>query len=256
MDFAKLVTDYLNQRTEGDPSFIVSEEALAFVDIMRADDMDRRASNVETQTSADARGEPTNEEITSEVLSDPTTEDHPDADSIPFTSEPEQDTEPVAPISRVAPEDPDATGSFSEAGQDTEPAEIFSSQDSPELPPLNSPQTPPELPSQPSPIFTEDGPQAATNDALREEGVRVEENSGLRSETTTIAPESMPDFDALLRQFDSEYKAPDPPAGDADLIPEADEIPDDEPLQNTTEFAESMMSEILSTHLSYDRRGA
>ena len=96
---------------------------------------------------------------------------------------------------------------------------------------------------------------------LREEGVKVIEHPGLHGETTIIAPDSMPEFAELLLKVDRDYKPPDKPAGDAELfgqldhLPEVDDEPMSPPLTSTTEHAESMMSEMLSSMLSLDRRG-
>lgn len=309
MDFAKLVTEYMNQRTEGDPSFIVSEESIAFVDLMRADDMDRRASSVESQTSSDTRGEPSSEEITSESKSSSVSESYSEAD--PFTPQdsPEVITTPASPYSDIAlggnqdagvisnmPEadtEPSPGSVFTEDSQQSQPSQVFSedtqapepsqvftedpqqsepssvftedhestepssafTEDSPQSEP--SPQvTEDQQPAEPAAVFTEDGNQAAPNGALQEEGVAVTEHVSSNSNTTIIAPQSMPDFESILQSFDRDYRPPDPPAGDLDVIPTEDEPEPSEPLQNTTEFCEAMMSEILSTHLAYDRRGA
>jgi len=257
MDFAKLVTEYMNQRTEGDPSFIVSEESLAFVDLMRADDMDRRASNVEPSTNAEARGEPSSEEVANEAKSSPVSESHSGAEPSTSSESPEVITAPASPFSDVAlggnqdagvlsdmPEaetEPSPSSVFTEDGQQSEPAAATSeSQQSPE----------------PAAVFTEDSDQAAPNSSLQEEGVMVKEHVTSKSETTILEPPSMPDFESLLQSFDRDYHPPDPPAGDLDMIPQEEDPEPSEPLQNTTEFCESMMSEILTTHLAYDRRGA
>jgi hypothetical protein len=339
MDFAKLVTDYLNQRTEGDPSFIVSEESIAFVDLMRADDMDRRASSVEPSTSASARGEPSNEDVAGESRHDSVSESHTDASPSTQEESPQIITTPASPFTDVAlggnqdagvisdiqepdvsplvlsaftedGQSPEPSSAFSESQPSFEPSEVFtedSDQANPivaiqddsdvatepkspssdnyqqefspynlELIPEDSENTEPSSafsessppsepssvfseslpPSEPSSVFTEDGIPAAANSALRDEGVTVREYVTSKSETVILEPPSMPDFESLLQSFDRDYHPPDPPAGDTDMIPEEEDPEPSEPLQSTTEFCESMMSEILSTHLAYDRRGA
>lgn len=81
---------------------MVSDEALAFVDIMRRDDMDRRASDVLPATSADERGEPTSEEITSEVVQDSQSETGADAESSELFQESGDETTPAETVSEVA----------------------------------------------------------------------------------------------------------------------------------------------------------
>tara|TARA_R110000868_G_scaffold33142_1_gene120679 strand:- start:267 stop:1040 length:774 start_codon:yes stop_codon:yes gene_type:complete len=257
MDFAKLVTDYLNQRTEGDPSFIVSEESIAFVDLMRADDMDRRASSVESNTSADARGEPSAEEVTDESRRDSVSESHSDAQASSPEESPEVITTPASPFTDVAlggNQDAGVLSDMQEAETEPSPSSVFSEDGQQSQPAAATSES--QQSSEPAAVFTEDGNQAAPNSSLQEEGVTVREHITSKSETTVLEPPSMPDFETLLQSFDRDYRPPDPPAGDTDMIPQEEDPEPSEPLQNTTEFCESMMSEILSTHLAYDRRGA
>jgi len=257
MDFAKLVTEYMNQRTEGDPSFIVSEEAIAFVDLMRDDDMDRRASSVENQTSSDARGEPSNEEVAGESKNDAVSEAHPEASPEVFNESAEVITTPASPYSDIAlggNQDAGVISNMPDNDTSSEPVSVFT-EDSQSVDPSDA-FSESQSAAAPASVFTEDGNQAAPNDALREEGVTVKEHVSSNSNTTMLAPPTMPDFESLLQSFDRDYHPPDPPAGDRDLIPNEEDLEPSEPLENTTEFCESMMADILSTHLAYDRRGA
>ncbi len=106
---------------------MVSDEALAFVDIMRRDDMDRRASDVLPATSADERGDPTSEEITSEVVHDPQSETGADAELSDLFQESGDETTPAETVSEVAlgTEPLLAVSSESDASP-TQDAQIFS----------------------------------------------------------------------------------------------------------------------------------
>jgi hypothetical protein len=360
MDFARFVQDYLNQKTEGDPSFMVSEESLAFVDLMRKDDMDRRASQVRQQTNANERGEQDQDSVTQEVKAEPASETGESAETNTdlFQQEQEVITTPAVPVSEVAlgteplqasisdSEQAEAADLFQEDGNQPEPAALFTEsgsdteasqrtsdegvdaepaqqESSPELTsdpnPREasaelsaeamqvfqesnelSPDSPPEQQSdatidaeavpamftesdetesnpsvtetgpdpasesatseagtnaEPPEIFTSTGQAAAPNSSLQEEGARVTEIVSSSSEVTIVAPEGMSDFDAMLRKFDSDYKAPDMPIGDDLEFPEIQEEPESGDLQNTSEFAETMMAGFTRDLLQFERRG-
>jgi hypothetical protein len=257
MDFAKLVQDYFNQKTEGDPSFMVSEESLAFVDLMRKDDMDRRASAVREQTNASERGEQDQESVTEEANNRPSSDSGDDADPSTAIFEGSQEviTSPAVPVSEVAlGTDPlQATISDNDPAQ---PAEVF--QESEQSPESSIDQTPPPEANTASPheVFTEDGQQAATNEQLRQEGAQVTEIPNLSGDTTIIAPEGMPDFDQMLKRFDGDYRPPSDPIGDDLEFPEIDEEPPTEELQSTSEYAESMMTGFSESLEQFERRAS
>lgn len=318
---------------------MVSEESLAFVDLMRKDDMDRRASAVRQQTNANERGEQDQASVTEEANNQPSSGSGEDADpntGIFEESQQEIITTPAVPVSEVAlgaeplqaslsdHENAQPADAFQESTSPAEVAEVF--QESGQTPQSAIEQNPPseanaasphsvfaeggpdisvneqaseadrsiaqpeeslqesgrpaevadvfqesgkppessirqDLPSQadassPHQVFTEDGQQAATNEQLRQEGVQVTEIPNLSGETIIVAPEGMPDFDQMLKRFDSDYRPPSNPVGDDLEFPEIEEEPPTEELQNTSEFAESMMSGFSESLEQFERRGA
>jgi chemotaxis protein histidine kinase CheA len=258
MDFAKFVQDYLNQKTEGDPSFMVSEESLAFVDLMRKDDMDRRASAVREQTNPNERGEQDQISVTEEANNQPSSDTGDAADpSTAVFEESQQEviTSPAVPVSEVALGTDPLQATISD-NDPAEPAEVF--QESGNTPQSAIEQNPPPEANAASPhqVFTEGGQQAATNEQLRQEGAQVTEIPNLSGETTVIAPEGMPEFDQMLKRFDSDYRPPSNPIGDDLEFPEIDEQPPSEELQNTTELAESMMTEFSDSLEQFERRAS
>jgi len=132
---------------------MVSAESLAFVDLMRRDDMDRRASQVKQAMSSDERGEPTHEDVSDSGVQESTSDAGDDSESVQEFQEQHEDTTPAEPVSEVgdesgaeqsysedfAPADPlvavqesgeqsEPFTGISEAGDDTESAEIFQEQ--------------------------------------------------------------------------------------------------------------------------------
>lgn len=250
---------------------MVSEESLAFVDLMRKDDMDRRASAVREQTNANERGEQDQESVTEEANNKPSSDSGSDADpSTAIFDESQQEviTSPAVPVSEVAlGTDPlQATISDNDPAQ---PAEVFQESDRPaevtevfqesgQSPESSIDQTSPSEANAASPhqVFTEDGQQAGANEQLRQEGAQVTEIPNLSGDTTIIAPEGMPEFDQMLKRFDSDYRPPSNPIGDDLEFPEIDEEPPSENLQSTSEFAESMMTGFSDSLEQVERRKA
>ena len=327
---------------------MVSEESLAFVDLMRKDDMDRRASAVREQTNPNERGEQSQESVTEEANNRPSSDSGDDADPSTSVFEESQEviTSPAVPVSEVAlgtdplqatisdnspaeqvdafqeSEKPtEASTALQESASQAELAEVFQESSSPAEPPEvfqesgrpteataasqelgseaeasgapqesvaaaeaatalqdagnaaeladvfqeteQAPQTsisqnePLEAVSaSPHQVFTENGQQAATNEQIRQEGAQVTEIPNLSGDTTIIAPEGMPEFDQMLKRFDSDYRPPSKPIGDDLEFPEIDDQPPSEELQSTSEFAESMMAGFTESLEQFERRGA
>jgi len=263
---------------------MVSEESLAFVDLMRKDDMDRRASAVREQTNPNERGEQDQESATEEVHNKPSSDSGDDADpSTAVFDESQQEviTSPAVPVSEVAlgtdplqatisDNDPAQPAEiFQESDRPAEVAEIFQESDRPaevaevfhessQSPETAIDQGPPSEANAASPhqVFTEDGQQAGANEQLRQEGAQVTEIPNLSGDTTIIAPEGMPEFDQMLKRFDSDYRPPSNPIGDDLEFPEIDDEPPTENLQSTSEFAESMMTGFSESLEQLERRGA
>lgn len=283
MDFAKFATEYLNQQTEGDPSFMVSDEALAFVDLMRRDDLDRRATQASQATNPNDRGEPTHEEVSDSVIqrSQSIPGDEPESTE-PF-QEQSEDTMPAAPASEVAlrpdtlqasdslfnqsslasPQDAAAAESFRESGVGAESSEAVRD-DGPE-PELANQFSADSLPTDSElaaidQLFSSAANSSVALDAqfanqsLQDEGVTVTEINSGHNETVILQPESLPDFNAMLRSFDKNYRPPDPQVGDNIEIPSPPDLSDSEPMESSTEFAESMVAEMSEDFLNSSRR--
>ena len=328
---------------------MISDEALAFVDLMRKDDLDRRAGNVSRATNADERGEPSHEDVVEQSLQEPQSESGESAESLPVFQETNEDSLPATPVSEVAlGAEPlqaaseqfdlaDAVTATQEDGQPSEPSQALqdtgddavldalfsqpeqirldsqasqvvselseqaepsnpateqgedaraavgdSEETSPAIPAVfeqqSGEQSLPSVPvqeqgedavgsnseqqdrqllsSEAAELFSESGAQADTNAALAEEGVRITSIGNLSGETTILQPESMPDFEAMLRSFDRDYRPPDPPAGDDIQIPPPPDLSDSEPMQSSTEFAERMVAGMSDEYLAGNRRKA
>jgi len=249
---------------------MVSEESLAFVDLMRKDDMDRRASAVREQTNANERGEQDQASVTEEANNQPSSGSGEDADpNLGVFEESQQEiiTTPAVPVSEVAlgaeplqasisdHENAQPADAFQESNNPAEVAEVF--QESGQTPQSAIEQNPPSdaTAATPHQVFTEDGQQAGTNEQLRQEGAQVTEIPNLSGETIIVAPAGMPEFDQMLKRFDSDYRPPSNPVGDDLEFPEIDEEPPTEELQNTSEFAESMMTGFSESLEQFERRG-
>jgi len=144
---------------------MVSDEALAFVDIMRRDDMDRRASDVLPATNADERGDPTNEEVTSEAVQNSKSETGADTELSELFQESGDETTPAETVSEVAlgTEPLLAVSSESEASLDSTQQESQSTQPDSE----NSPASPEEAISDDTELLFDEStmpPQDALNE--------------------------------------------------------------------------------------------
>lgn len=100
--FKQFAADQTSQRAENDPAFAFSEEAQAFLDHQRNEDLDSRAAAVREQTSADDRGEPSLSETADEAVSSPVATDGPDASPAEVTQQEEVITAPAEVFSDVA----------------------------------------------------------------------------------------------------------------------------------------------------------
>lgn len=246
---------------------MVSEESLAFVDLMRKDDLDRRAGNVAQATRPDERGELAHEDIVDKDIQISTSEDGEVAEALNLFQETTEDSLPATPVSEVAlsPESLQAASELFDQASAESPTQDQGedSQPSPAVQEQNSDAAIDALFSQPeqlrlspelSQLYSEEGQQTATNEALAQEGVRVIDIPNASGETTILQPESLPDFEAMLRSFDRDYRPPEPPSGDSIEIPPPPDMSDSDPIQNSTEFAEQMIAGMSSEYLSMSRR--
>lgn len=265
MDFANLVQNYLSQKSEGDPSFMISEEALTFVDLMRSDDMDRRASQVPEQTNADVRGEPTLHDLTEEPLTEAVSSPHSPAESTePFQSPPE-DTTPASAVSEVAlgaellqafqdpGNDAESAGPFSESTATAEPIDkLQTDQDEADPSGVFSQEATPQSEPEVAPEFTQqDQPQEQLNSLISEEGIQSFQSTNAYNETTILYPEDT-NFEALLRDYDRDVHPPDPAAGDVFMFT-PDDVPNVESPESSSEYAEKMISHMSQQFLELER---
>lgn len=236
---------------------MVSEEAIAFVDLMRADDLDRRAGMASQATNPNERGEPTHEETTESVWQDATTSDGESADVPLFAQQNESETPtPAAPVSEVAL----GTDTLQASSEEGESASPIQTQESESLEAFTSPgfQEPGED-SRALALFSESSQNATANTpepTLESEGATITEIQNDSGRTTIIAPPGMPDFNDLLRTFDRDYHPPDPPAGDRIAIPKPPDIPQFEDIRSSTEVAEQMVASMSDDFLNANRRKA
>lgn len=237
---------------------MVSDEALAFVDLMRKDDLDRRAGNVSSATSADERGEPTHEDVVEQSLQEPQSDSGESTESLQMFQEQNEDSLPAAPVSEVAL----GTESLQAASEQSDPANAMDalqedgepSQPSEAVQSIGDAAAIDSLFSQSDQVQFDS--QSLMNEALTEEGVTVTSIGNLSGETVILQPESLPDFEAMLRSFDKDYRPPDPQAGDDTEIPPPPDIPESDPMQSSTEFAEQMVSGMSDEYLAGNRRKA
>ena len=196
---------------------MVSEESLAFVDLMRKDDMDRRASNVRPQTNPDERGEQDQGSVTEEAKSESTSETGESAESNAdlFQQEQEVITTPAVPVSEVALGAEPLQASISDSEQ-AAAAEIFQQEG-----------------GQPEPasLFTEPGPDAGPNQSQVEsgadanaEGSATESGNDADPTTGNAAPEISAEAVELFQENGNLTPDPIPesqvdPAGEAEAAP-------------------------------------
>ena len=246
---------------------MVSEESLAFVDLMRKDDMDRRATMAREQTNPDERGEQDQASVTEDAKTESVSSSGESAEQNEslFQQEEEVITTPAVPVSEVALgtdplqasisnfEQAEASDSFQEDGNQPEQVSLFTEPGPNPAGESATSETGAE--TDPPSIFTSQGQEAAPNSRLEEEGVRVTEIPNNSGETTMLVPEDMTDFSSMLKRFDSDYRTPDIPVGDDLAFPEIEEEPESEQPETTVEFAESMMAGMTQDLLKFERRG-
>lgn len=245
MDFENLKQFALSQDSEltgQDLSDETSEEAMAFLDQQRDADLDSRMSSVVVNTNPDERGESSLQDTADSTAQVPVITDGPD-------SSPEQ--------------------AFQQEGEAPTPAEAFSDvalgdtlqesslqADSPsEAPPaeFTEPTAESHSAAEPQQFFQEQVPPEsfATNAELRDEGVQVDNILNERNETTWMVPESLDYFPDMLREAD-QYSPP-VPAGDDIEIPEMQDRHAEDLLENTSELAERMVSDLSDNILTQER---
>ena len=196
---------------------MVSEESLAFVDLMRKDDMDRRASMVRQQTNADERGEQDQGSVTEEAKTESESASGESAESNAdlFQQEQEIITTPAVPVSEVALGAEPLQASISDSEQATA-AEIFQQEGGQ---------------SEPASLFTELGFDADLNQSQTESGADANAESsaaesGEDADPTTGNTAPAISAEAIELFQDNGNLTPDPipepqvdPAGEAESVP-------------------------------------
>lgn len=251
MDLARIV-ELLGSQTEGDPNFQSTEESQFYVEMLRLDDVQRRADQQtfsETPPEHDPEAQTHDqEELAGSLIEEPN-------DTV---------TEPVAtPVDSVAPtadplpalvtegDDAQPIDLLQEQGDDASPA-AATQESGDEASPSATPDTPGQSSELPD-ILTDSGDEAVPNQRLREEGMLVAETPTTNGNTTMIVPESLQaaGFDDVLRHFDVTVKLPDVEIGELPMLPELEETDTD--IVTTTEHAEQMIAGLSQSLLQWER---
>lgn len=251
MDLARIV-ELLGSQTEGDPNFQTTEESQFYVEMLRLDDVQRRADQqtfAETPAEHDPESQTQNqEELAGSLLEEPN-------DTV---------TEPVATVVDSVAPTADPLPALVTEGDDAQPIDVLQEQGDDAAPtkaPMDSgadaspvaadesPGRPAELPD----ILTDTGEEAVPNQRLREEGTLVAETPTTNGNTTMIVPESLQSggFDDVLRHFDVTVKLPEVEAGDIPMFPELEETDTD--IVTSTEHAEKMIAGLSRSLLQWER---
>lgn len=262
MDLTK-IAELLGTKTEGDPAFQQTEEAQFFVEMLRMDDVDRRAS-IATDPTSEGEGA----EVASELLED---DEFSQAEEV--VSADDTVTGPVAdaegsvapeaqPLQALLSEGEDATASdaVQEDGPEPEPPAEWLQEDDPLPAEVSDVQVSDSEPPEPPEILQETGEEAAPNQALRDEQALVTEIPSDSGVTTTIVPEKLManGFEDVMQVFERNVRVPDIQLGEPwgpPLEYGGQEDPDHgEQMVSTTEHAEAMMSSLTTRLLEWERR--
>lgn len=228
---------------QDDPRSAMSEEAQAFIDYERQEDLDSRMPSVQTQTDPAERGEPELQDTSDESVTAPEQTAGQDSEPEPATQAEPQDAAPADVFTEVA------------LGDALQASSEISVPDPSEAPPAE-PEEPEQQDNPPAEFLQpvqEDTPTAATNEQLTDEGVQVDSILNERNDTTWLVPENMDYFQDALREFDRDYSAPVPAGDDFGEIPRRQETADQDPMQATTEFAMQMISGFSQDLLAQER---
>lgn len=226
---------------------MMSDEALAFVDLMRRDDLDRRAEQVREATSPEERGDPDHDSVTSESHNPPVTEFFTEAETNQQDQEVTENAAPAATVSEVAlSADPlqasfsdteeahaavpewfesdsaDATQIVSDSGQDADPVQqnpedteearsqsFVSEQFESDTPEAPEIFTAPDLEAQATGSQSETGDSASLNDGAEQDEFSEAVPSGPQSDTGDSA-EALEFFSENGRAADVTQSIEDP----------------------------------------------